>query len=245
MSHSKRAPYFPANLQYYAPWVAIHGLVAPYGQCQCGCGQPAPIAHKTYSRMGRRKGQPSRFVHGHNARPFDPAPDGFKTCSGCGAVKPLSQFYINTHAGRQGHYSLCQECCRIQGREYYHQNRDKRLPRQAEYRLNNKEALVAAERARRADPKYRAKKSATLHNWRERNAAHVAAYNRSLPVKARSAVNKAVRKGELPPPATMVCEHCQEALAAHYHHPNGYKRGHWFDIVALCTECHGKAHWRE
>ena len=30
--------------------------------CECGCGQPAPIAKKTDSRKGMVKGQPTRFV---------------------------------------------------------------------------------------------------------------------------------------------------------------------------------------
>jgi hypothetical protein len=36
--------------------------------CECGCGQPAPIASKTSRSDGRVKGQPSRFVHGHHNR---------------------------------------------------------------------------------------------------------------------------------------------------------------------------------
>lgn len=35
--------------------------------CECGCGQPTPIATTTHSRYGRFKGQPQRFVRGHNA----------------------------------------------------------------------------------------------------------------------------------------------------------------------------------
>jgi hypothetical protein len=36
--------------------------------CECGCGQPAPIAVKTNVKDGYIKGQPIRFVHGHNRR---------------------------------------------------------------------------------------------------------------------------------------------------------------------------------
>lgn len=36
--------------------------------CMCGCGKPAPIAVKTSSQFGRIKGQPSKFIHGHNSR---------------------------------------------------------------------------------------------------------------------------------------------------------------------------------
>lgn len=37
------------------------------GLCQCGCGQPAPIAARTVRSRGRIKGQPMRFIRGHNS----------------------------------------------------------------------------------------------------------------------------------------------------------------------------------
>ena len=36
--------------------------------CECGCGQPAPIAQRTVIQYGHVKGQPVRFVLGHNNR---------------------------------------------------------------------------------------------------------------------------------------------------------------------------------
>jgi len=36
--------------------------------CECGCGQAAPIAPKTDTRVGHIKGQPQRFVAGHQCR---------------------------------------------------------------------------------------------------------------------------------------------------------------------------------
>lgn len=63
------SPDFPENLEDYAPWVAIHGLVAPYGKCQCGCGQDALKAKLTNAKMGHRARHPVRFIIGHNRRP--------------------------------------------------------------------------------------------------------------------------------------------------------------------------------
>ena len=42
--------------------------------CECGCGEPAPIATKTDRRKGSVKGQPKRFVSGHNRRARKPPP---------------------------------------------------------------------------------------------------------------------------------------------------------------------------
>ncbi len=61
-------------------------------------------------------------------------------------------------------------------------------------------------------------------------------------IRGRAAVNLAVSRGALPPAWTMVCEHCQEAQAAHWHHHRGYARENWLDVVSLCLDCHGKEH---
>jgi hypothetical protein len=36
--------------------------------CECGCGEPAPIAAETQRSRGAVKGQPQRFVRGHSGR---------------------------------------------------------------------------------------------------------------------------------------------------------------------------------
>lgn len=36
--------------------------------CECGCGQPAPIATRNWHTKGIRKGQPLRFICGHHRR---------------------------------------------------------------------------------------------------------------------------------------------------------------------------------
>ena len=38
------------------------------GLCQCGCGQPTKLATDTVPSEGRVKGQPLRFIKGHNQR---------------------------------------------------------------------------------------------------------------------------------------------------------------------------------
>jgi hypothetical protein len=36
--------------------------------CECGCGEPAPIAKMTNRKQGCVKGQPQRFIAGHSQR---------------------------------------------------------------------------------------------------------------------------------------------------------------------------------
>ena len=40
--------------------------------CECGCGEPAPLASQTSSAEGIRKGEPRRFIHGHVFRTLPP-----------------------------------------------------------------------------------------------------------------------------------------------------------------------------
>jgi len=60
-SDSTSTPYFPANLEDYAPWVATHGLFAPYGKCQGGCGNDVARARQSRSDHGVKIGHPVRF----------------------------------------------------------------------------------------------------------------------------------------------------------------------------------------
>lgn len=60
--------------------------------CECGCGQPAPIATITSKAKGWIAGQPKKYVHRHRARVVvgdGPNPTGFCMC-GCGGVAPVA-----------------------------------------------------------------------------------------------------------------------------------------------------------
>jgi hypothetical protein len=59
--------------------------------CECGCGRPAPIATITNRKDGRIKGQPQRFVSGHNTLIQQRyLPDGIDLPAGTKAI-PLTQ----------------------------------------------------------------------------------------------------------------------------------------------------------
>jgi hypothetical protein len=68
--------------------------------CECGCGKPAPIAKETSKRNGHVKGEPNRFIRGHQGRIHlePPNPSGLCQC-GCGQATPIA---TQTHQGH-GH----------------------------------------------------------------------------------------------------------------------------------------------
>jgi len=88
----------------------------PYGYCQCGCGKKTAIATGTDTKKGRIKGQPSRYLPGHNKDKHlqinNPNPSGLCMC-GCGQKTPIADRnrkwlgwvkgqpikYIDSHSG--------------------------------------------------------------------------------------------------------------------------------------------------
>lgn len=42
--------------------------------CECGCGLPSPIAKQTRNDIGHKKGEPVRYISGHNSNPKEKHP---------------------------------------------------------------------------------------------------------------------------------------------------------------------------
>lgn len=55
--------YTPSNPQLELPFDEI-----PYGYCHCGCGEKTNIVKASNPRYGWIKGEPLRFISGHNSR---------------------------------------------------------------------------------------------------------------------------------------------------------------------------------
>lgn len=77
----------------------------PFGYCHCGCGQKAPIATHTYTRLGILKGEPFRFINGHYAltrKVTDPGPNPSGLCQcGCGERTGIAR-WSSTEKGNVG-----------------------------------------------------------------------------------------------------------------------------------------------
>lgn len=148
-----------------------------------------------------------------------------KTCSKCKESKPLSQFNkLKTAA--DGLNTRCKECTRAYYRKWYSDEESHRqsvLDAARQYRQENADDVRAM--------------------WRRLQAIRPS--NRSEKSRAGNAVADAVRYEKFPPAWTMVCDHCQEALAAHWHHHKGYSGEHKLDVIALCLDCHGYVHRKE
>jgi RNase P subunit RPR2 len=155
-----------------------------------------------------------------------------KKCNKCGKSKDVTEFHKRV-AAKDGLHSHCKSCVSMADR-----NRDpdkvaqhKKLTR--EWRDRNRDR-IATYNARRyeEDPQYFI------------NASRKSERKNPQRARARKAVSRKVQMGLFPPAWAMVCEKCEEAQAAHWHHHNGYEKEHMIDVIAVCTTCHGKEHWK-
>lgn len=75
----------------------------PYGHCHCGCGQKPRISPRTSRHHGYVKGEPRRFVKGHNPRLPDPGLAPTPCECGCGHLAPLAQHTDAAKGWVRGH----------------------------------------------------------------------------------------------------------------------------------------------
>lgn len=195
----------------------------------------------------------------------NPQPSALKVCSKCGEAKPLTQFTQRKTGRQAGSYEArCKECMRAASAAYRSQfpERAAEASRRSNDKTREQRNIEYRDRIAK-DLEYRKKRNDKSRAWREGNREHIAQYNAARydddpqrmraavksshaaypeHLKARKSVAWAVKAGTFPPAWTMVCERCQEAQAAQYHHHKGYDPEFKLDVIALCTECHGKEH---
>lgn len=173
-----------------------------------------------------------------------PQSSALKVCTKCGQSKPLSEYHQHKSGRKQGKYwSFCRECDHARNRAHRIANDDQIREYRRQYNEAHRDELRAKDRQRIADPAIRRERALKTRQWRESNPDYAARHNPGDGKEARYAVRNAVRRGELPPAWSVVCEHCQEAQAKQYHHRLDYEPENWLNVAALCMECHGKAHW--
>jgi 5-methylcytosine-specific restriction endonuclease McrA len=101
--------------------------------CACGCGQEAGVYRKASVR-----GQPRKFVHGHNRRRYHEVPEEM-VCRSCDQVLPADAFYSDPQRPT-GLSSECRECRKASVVRWNEQNPEKSAA--------NRRKAVLASRAR-------------------------------------------------------------------------------------------------
>jgi len=142
-----------------------------------------------------------------------------RQCKKCENLYDLSEF--KKQAGcKHGVGYVCKLCAN---------SREAARMRTPEGREGNRRK-AKTEAFRRAQAKFRKsdKRKAILARYNAKNAEKL---------KARSAVNHAIRDGKLPDPTTLRCECGKSAME--YHHHKGYDESNRLEVIPVCVECHG------
>jgi len=96
---------------------AVSRSAVPFGYCWCGCGFKTPLAPQTRRVLGWTKGQPIRFISGHNNRQdlaerirrftdITSTPDGCHEWTGERDVDRYGLIEVNGHNRRATHIVL-------------------------------------------------------------------------------------------------------------------------------------------
>lgn len=91
----------------------------PYGYCHCGCGQLAPIAKRNRKAEGAIKGEPKRFIHGHNPRQGRADLSDLDLPSGVRAISLTRGKYALVDAADYAHLMQWRWHAQRNGRDWY------------------------------------------------------------------------------------------------------------------------------
>lgn len=152
-----------------------------------------------------------------------------KRCSQCKQNKPLSEF-SKSQSKKDGLRSWCKSC----EKAYQQSERGKAAHRKGTAKYQQTPEGKATNR--KASTKYQ-----KTPNGKAVHRKALAKYYARNPnyIKAKNAVNNAIKVGRLPRPDSLQCHYCFRD-AQQYHHWRGYESEHWLDVVPACVECHSK-----
>jgi hypothetical protein len=141
-----------------------------------------------------------------------------KTCSKCLVEKPISEFYFRKD--RNKFREECKICWKIKVRLYNQSEYGKKI--RCEW----------------------SKKARKFGGEKEINLRAVEKYykNNRDKIRASSGIRERVKRGRMPHPKTLKCNHCFQQ-ASLYHHHLGYSKEHQWDVIPLCKSCHINIHY--
>ncbi len=168
--------------------------------------------------------------------------DSTKRCTKCRRELPTASFRADRRTRPDGTRSHCKECEKAYRESTKDQMRKWREANAAKIRAEQK----------RWERENRQKVRATKNRYYQRNRDRIKletpphsydpeAYQRARgpKLRARDAVNRAVRLGKIPRARDCDCVDCGHS-AAHYDHVHGYAKDDWLRVEPVCTTCHGK-----
>jgi len=180
-------------------------------------------------------------------------PIQIKYCSHCKQFKPISEFGRNRN-NKDGVQLWCKFChkvyeqtekCKATRKRYRQTEKGKDVQRRAIKKHRQTEKGKATHRAimKRYEKSEKGKATRKTYIKSEKGKARQKRFYNCHPnnLKAKTAVNNAIRSGKLPRANTLLCHYCPKP-AQQYHHWHGYEPEHWLDVVPVCVKCHREIH---
>lgn len=155
-----------------------------------------------------------------------------KACTKCQAVKPLEDFY-KAKQNRDGRKSWCKVCEIDYSRQY------QKTPKGKEVAKKFGQSEKGKKRMRQYDKSPKGREKHSRYNTSDKGHAYYkkARENNPAKIKARDAVNNAIKRGILPSAKTLSCKICGRP-AEEYHHCMGYAPKHHLAVEPYCIACH-------
>lgn len=167
-----------------------------------------------------------------------------KRCSKCKKIKRFSEFYKD-RTRKDGYRYVCKICQYESLKEYRQTEHGKNICKKIlrKYQRTQKGKATKKHYAQSEKGRKVSRRALSKYKQTEKGKEATRRYNEHLRlrepnrIKARNAVNVAIRKGELPSPESLQCLICLKP-SAQYHHHKGYAPEYWLDVIALCKACH-------
>lgn len=168
---------------------------------------------------------------------------GEKTCSKCGETKPLSEYHKDKR-NADGLYGHCKSCHYAMTQAYAHTDKGKESIKQSAKVNYEERGGREKSRIRNAKPSAIEKRA----EYRQTEAGREAQRRKDekrrreqvQKLRAKDAVNNAVKSGALPLVSTLKCAQCGNP-AEEYHHIS-YAREDFLRVTPLCKSCHAKTY---
>lgn len=170
---------------------------------------------------------------------------GEKKCSKCGETKPLSEYHADKR-NKDGLYGHCKSCHYSMTHAYETSERGREVVSKSKRKAYYERGGRERDRYKNARESARLKRAEYLKTEAGREAVKRKDKRRWLfhpeKIRAKSAVNKAVASGALPPVTTLICATpgC-ENQAMEYHHES-YAEENFLRVIPLCKKHHAETY---
>ena len=156
-----------------------------------------------------------------------------KVCFKCGETKPITEFYKHNKMA-DGYLNKCKTCAKLDTTTNRNNNLDfyRNYDRERSYGDRVKVKQLKAKEKYHSDDEYRAKVIAS------RNKSSLLNHNKK---NSNTRLGNAIRDGLVK--KVEYCQFCNSNNSIHAHHWN-YSNTYVFDVIWLCSKCHGLEHRR-